>query len=274
MKKKTIAVCCMASMLMAVSGCGNAIPDMSEEQGAIVAEYAAGLLLKYDKNYTTRLVEGEAAASEQEEEEKESSGQETAEQEKDSVSENEIADKKDGVSGVAAVVNIGSFLELGNVSVDYQGYEVVDSYTEGNDTDIAFAMNASPGAKLVVTKFLLTNTGTQEAVCDVLSKAACDELPDGVRFRIKYGSETKNVLHTMLSDDLSAINTTIPAGESITAVLIIEVKAEEAENVPELSLVIGYHGDSVETKLQPVTMTDTETELQPAAVTDMDTLQE
>ena len=106
MKKKTIAVCCMASALMAVSGCGNAIPDMSEEQGAIVAEYAAGLLLKYDKNYTTRLVEEEAAASEEPEEEaeekteeKEPSGQEAAEPEKDSVSENEIADEKDGISG-------------------------------------------------------------------------------------------------------------------------------------------------------------------------------
>ena len=265
MKKKTIAVCCMASVLMAVSGCGNAIPDMSEEQGAIVAEYAAGLLLKYDKNYTTRLVEEEAAASEPEEEaeekteEKEPFGQEAAEPEKDSVSENEIADEKDGISGVAAVVNIGSFLELGAVSVDYQGYEVVDSYAEGNDTDIAFAMNASPGAKLVVTKFLLTNTGTEEAACDVLSKAACDELPDGVRFRIKYGLETKNALHTMLSDDLSAINTMIPAGESITAVLIIEVKEEEAENVPEMSLVIGYRGNTVETKLQPADKTDTAT---------------
>lgn len=263
MKKKTIAVCCMASMLMGLSGCGNAIPDMTEEQGAIVAEYAAGLLLKYDKNYTTRLVEEDAAASEPEaeekEKEKEPAQQEAAEAEKDSVSENEIADKKDGVSGVAAAVNIGSFLELGAVSVDYQGYEVVDSYTEGNDTDIAFAMNASPGSKLVVTKFLLTNTGTEEAVCDMLSKAACDELPDGARFRIKYGSETKNALHTMLSDDFSAINTTIPAGESVTAVLIIEVKEEEAENVPEMSLVIGYRGNTVETKLQPANKADTAT---------------
>lgn len=264
MKKKTIAVCCMASMLIAVSGCGNAIPDMSEEQGAIVAEYAAGLLLKYDKNYTTRLVTEKEADSDMETgaeaEAEEPSGQETAEPESVSVSENEMADEKDekdGVSGVAAVVNIGSFLELGAVSADYQGYEIVDTYADGNDTDIAFAMNASPGTKLVVAKFLLTNTGAEDAACDILSKAACDELPDGVRFRIKYGSKTRNVLHTMLSDDFSALKTTIPAGESMTAVLIIEVKAEETENVPEMSLVIGYHGNTVETKLQPSGTTDT-----------------
>lgn len=275
MKKKTIAVCCMAAMLIGVSGCGNAIPDMSEEQGAMVAEYAAGLLLKYDKNYTSRLVEKEDIEDKdvsETEAEEELSGQETAEPEETSVSENEISDEKDGVSGVAASVNIGNFLELGDVQVDYQGYEIVDSYAEGNDTDIAFAMNASQGAKLVVTKFLLTNTGTEEAVCDMLSKE--------VRFRIKYGSETKNALLTMLSDDFSVLNTTIPAGESITAVLIIEVKTEEAENVPEMSLLIRYHDDSVETKLQPANMTDTETKMQEETaadtetITDTDTLEE
>ncbi|MBD5544949.1 MAG: hypothetical protein HDR01_12130 [Lachnospiraceae bacterium] len=270
-KTKTLAVCCMAVMLMGVSGCGNAIPDMTEEQGAIVAEYAAGLLLKYDKNYTTRLVEKDEQAEEadSEAEAEELSAQDAEETEEPSVSENEIEDEKDGVSGVAATVNIGSFLGLGAVQVDYQGYEVVDSYAEGDDLDIAFAMNASPGAKLVVTKFLLTNTGSEEAACDILSK--------DVRFRIKYGAETKNALITMLSDDLSVLNTTIPAGESITAVLIIEAKAEEAENLPELSLLIRYQDDSVETKLQAKTAVDMEPQLQeetaaePEMVSDSDT---
>lgn len=245
MKKKMTATFCMMAMMMGLSGCGNAIPDMSEEQGAIVAEYAAGLLLKYDKNYKTRLVEKEIEETDVdlEKEPEEASKQDSVKPEEPSVSENEIADKKDGVSGVEAVINIGSFLELGAVQADYQGYEIVDSYAEGNDTDIAFAMNASEGAKLVVAKFLLTNTGTEDAVCDIFSK--------DVRFRIKYGTKTKNALITMLSDDLSTLNTTIPAGGSVTAVLIIEVDADETESITDLSLVMRYNDNSVETRLQP-----------------------
>ena len=245
MKKKMTATFCMMAMMMGLSGCGNAIPDMSEEQGAIVAEYAAGLLLKYDKNYKTRLVEKEIEETDVdlEKEPEEASKQDSVKPEEPSVSENEIADKKDGVSGMEAVINIGSFLELGTVQADYQGYEIVDSYAEGNDTDIAFAMNASEGAKLVVAKFLLTNTGTEDAVCDILSK--------DVRFRIKYGAKTKNALVTMLSDDLSTLNTTIPAGGSVTAVLIIEVDADETESITDLSLVMRYNDNSVETRLQP-----------------------
>ena len=259
MKKKTIAIFCMAAMMMGLSGCGNAIPDMTEEQGAIVAEYAAGLLLKYDKNYTTRLVDEEEMETdtEPETEAEEPAGQEIEKAEEPSVSTNQIAEKQDGISGLEAVVNIGTFLELGTVQVDYQGYEIVDSYGEGNDTDIAFAMNASPGAKLVVTKFLLTNTGTEDAACNILTK--------DVRFRIKYGSETKNALITMLSDDFSTLSTTLPAGESTTAVLIIEVSAEEVENLADLSLLIRYGGDSVETKLQAETSKDTMREQQPEA---------
>lgn len=251
MKKKMTTVFCMMAVMMGISGCGNTIPDMSEEQEAIVTEYAAGLLLKYDKNYTTRLVdEEEKEAAKEPEAELEEPLEQEAEKEEPSVSENQVMDEKNGVAGLEAVVNIGSFLELGAVQVDYQGYEIVDSYTEGSGADLAFAMDASPGAKLVVTKFLLTNTGMEDAVCDMLSKEAL--------FRIKYGSETKNVLLTMLSDDFSVLNTTIPAGESTTAVLIIEVKEEEAGNLPELSLIIRYHGDSVETKLQAKTMVDME----------------
>lgn len=251
MKKKTTAILCMVIMMTGLSGCGNAIPDMSEEQSAIVTEYAAGLLLKYDKNYTTRLVDEEEmkADTEPETEAEEPSEQETEKAEEPSVSENQMADGQNGVSSVAAAVNIGSFLELGSIQVDYQGYEILDSYAEGNGTELAFATYASQGAKLVVAKFLLTNTGGEDADCDMLTK--------DVRFRIKYGSETKNALVTMLSDDFSTLSTTIPAGGSTTAVLIIEVKAEEVENLTDLSLLIRYGDDSVETKLQAETSKDT-----------------
>lgn len=244
MKRKMAVVLCMMAMVMGLSGCGNAIPDMSEEQSAVVAEYAAGLLLKYDKNYNTRLVdeeEKEEEAETQEPSEAEDAKPTEEQPEKPSISENQVQDEQAGVSVENASVSIGNFLELGTVLVDYQGFEILDSYTEENASELAFAMDASKGAKLVVAKFLLTNTGGEDVACDMLSK--------NVRFRINYGAATKNALVTMLSDDLSTLNTTIPAGESVGAVLIIEVKAEEADSITELSLNIKYNENNVSTLL-------------------------
>ena len=46
----------MAAVLP-VSACGVSGPELTEEQNAQVVEYAAGLMLKYDENYHSRLEE-------------------------------------------------------------------------------------------------------------------------------------------------------------------------------------------------------------------------
>lgn len=251
MKKKLVVMLCIMTMTLSLSGCGNAIPDMSEEESAMITEYAAGLLLKYDKNYSSRLVEEKTLEKTEEvsEEVSEENVEKTEEQiaaDEPTVSENQTvvteSQNQDGVSAENVSANIGSFLELGSIQVDYQGYEILDSYSEGSEEELAFAMDASEGAKLVVVKFSLTNTGTEEAVCDILSKSP--------RFRINYGAATKTTLVTMLADDLSTLNTTIPAGETIPAVLVIEVKAEEAETITGLSLNIKYNENSISTTLE------------------------
>ena len=246
MKKKLVAVLCIITMTISLTGCGNAIPEMSEDESAMVAEYAAGLLLKYDKNYSTRLVDEHSEAevreeiTEQPEEQKEVKEETTISENQLTSQESEMAEN--GAAQEKMSANIGSFLELDSIQVDYQGFEILDSYSEGNGEEITFAMDASTGAKLVVAKFTLTNTGTEDAVCDILSK--------NPRFRINYGTATKNTLVTMLSDDLSTLNKTIPAGETVTAVLVIEVKTEETTDITGLSLNIKYNNNSITTILQ------------------------
>lgn len=45
------------SLLLLLAGCGNHIPEMTKEQSAQISEYAAGLLLKYDKGNVNRLTD-------------------------------------------------------------------------------------------------------------------------------------------------------------------------------------------------------------------------
>lgn len=48
MKKSMISLA-VATAMISLVGCGNQIPDMTQEQQALVVEYAAGEILKYDK---------------------------------------------------------------------------------------------------------------------------------------------------------------------------------------------------------------------------------
>ena len=57
--KKVLASLLTAAMIL--TGCGQTeMVELSEEQQTQVAEYAAGLLLKYASNYHSRLVDNSA----------------------------------------------------------------------------------------------------------------------------------------------------------------------------------------------------------------------
>ena len=45
---------CTATAIFA--GCGEQLPDMTKEQEALVTEYAAGLLLKYDDSFDNGIL--------------------------------------------------------------------------------------------------------------------------------------------------------------------------------------------------------------------------
>ncbi|MBO6108874.1 MAG: hypothetical protein J6P16_05675, partial [Eubacterium sp.] len=58
MKKKRIWITGALIMGMLLTGCGD-LPDISEHQSDLIAEYAGGVLLKYSPKYQLRLVEND-----------------------------------------------------------------------------------------------------------------------------------------------------------------------------------------------------------------------
>lgn len=51
MRKRFCFLFIICIFIFTMIGCGNEIPEMSEEESAMVSNYAATLLLKYDANY-------------------------------------------------------------------------------------------------------------------------------------------------------------------------------------------------------------------------------
>ena len=85
-KGKVLGLFAMSAMLL--TGCIDAMPELTAEQSDIVAEYAAGLLLKYSSNYNYKIADEEevlaALAARQESIEPETESEEGTEPETDS----------------------------------------------------------------------------------------------------------------------------------------------------------------------------------------------
>lgn len=230
--KKRAAICIIMTMAMvSLSACdGMTIPDMTQQQETLVAEYAAGLLMKYDPLFDNTLMTDDqlAKASEKEriQKEREERTRQLAEQylEKTKASQ-EKSSKKDkskdttkenkgsGPESISAD-SIGSFLGLDGLTVSYDGYRTLKSYPEtGNNV---FSVDAANGKELVVTNVKVTNPSDQAVDVDMFSS--------GTKFVLMLADGTTvSSSSTLLLDDFSIYKDKIEAGATVNTILLFEV---------------------------------------------------
>lgn len=237
-------------LAMALGGCGNAIPDMTEEQHAMVTEYAAQLLLKYDANYQSTILTEEQSREAEEEYIREAelavlvqeqqAMQQAAEENKDGGSGEESQEAE-----TPAYTDVDAFFGLSDsIEIEYAGYLVCDSYpenTEANDWQ-GVARATSSNSKLVVFTFTLKNVSGSDYLLDMASLGA------KFSFRIN-GDVTKTSLTTLLQNDLMMYRNTIPAGETVNAVLLIEMPAADTENFTGIKMTMRLGDSRAETTL-------------------------
>lgn len=238
--KKSVVLC---SMIMSVSlllgGCGNPfdyMPDLTKEESALIAEYAAGILIKHDKNAGRLASDAEIAADDEREAlrqanmealmEAKQKAEEEKEQETDTPSAATTAEKAEEA---VPFTGIAQFCGADGFQIDYQGYMICDSYPEPDSEDMVFAMDATEGNKLLILQFMAENTTSEDKELDILSKE--------IRFKISVNDgEMKNALSTLLLDDLSSYRETVPAQTGVVLVLAREVSEQEAAEIKTISL--------------------------------------
>jgi len=249
MKRKTkvcVAVACAACVM---TGCGSAIPDMTEEQTQMVAEYSANLLLKYDKNYEVKVVDTteyhEELAKKEEEAEKAAEEAAKAEQAKQ---DEENVNTSTGNSGEKEqqdmVSSIEEFYQLEGIQIQYSGFGIYDSYPEkADDADLFFALGATDGRKLMVMFFDVTNVSGEEIEFNMI-----DNNP---KFRVSVnGGAKQSTLFTLLPDELAAYKGTLAADETVRTVIVIEIPAEESDSIENISLTLKNESKSAQLVLQ------------------------
>ena len=257
--KKAVLILTGVFVMTAFCGCDLfASINLTEEQSGLIAEYAAGILRKYDTNGKLKdLAEENETASEELEEEEipeetpdempvgtiEGSdeilpdGTESSE-EPDFYDITEGMEVVDAVSDVPEIgeaditgSSISDLLGVQGFDISYAGYALYDQYPDNADNSWLISMAAREGKKLCVVSFVISNETESDAVCDILNS--------GKSYRLIVNDDKKiNETVTVLMDSFSQFNETVAAGESREAVLIFEPDNELAESINTLKLII------------------------------------
>lgn len=227
-----------------LSGCGDEMIDLTQEETELITEYTVGLLLKYDKYYGSRLVDTAAydvAAEEAPEETVEETPEEKPEQETPA-DDTEVIDVSQDTETSMPLSTIEEYYGIEGVTFQYLGYDLTQSYPSSTSgEDLFFAMDAADGSQLLVLRFTATNVSTTDQTLNMLNY--------GARFSVSVnGGPEQSVLTTILLDDLQTYNDVLPAGYSVELVSIVEVP--QGDSVETIDFILGGNVENAAMVLQ------------------------
>lgn len=243
------------------AGCTRVI-DLTDEESKMIAEYAGGLLLKYDRNFGSKYEDGlsEADASSLTATEEPTTEQSATEQvtatDTDAATEEEPATdnvtvlpetSEEDVSGIVSDVdtsfNIAEFLGEDNVNIKYSYYMVLDTYPSYDKDGVYIEIEAPSGYKLLVLKFEMENKTNDSQYIDLYSK--------DVKYNIILNnSKSAKQMFTILLDDMYTYQDNLEESSREELVLIYQISEGLTDNIEDLKLKINYNGEEKVMQLQ------------------------
>ena len=253
--KRRLLAGLIACGIFVTTGCGQVI-DLTDEENHLIAEYAAELLLKYDRNYDTRYNPDELedttetmtetdAATEATTEVVTTTEAATTEQDApaDGQTVTDEAVKEDIGATVDSDFDIAAFVGESRISVRYAYYMVVDSYPSYDQDGMYIEVQAPEGYKLLVLKFEVENKTNEDQAVDLYNK--------DVNYNIVVdNSRTTKQMLTILADDLYTYDKTIQASSREETVLLYTVSDSVANKWTDLKLQVKYGGTSAVLQLE------------------------
>ena len=258
--KRRLLAGLIACGIFVTTGCGQVI-DLTDEENHLIAEYAAELLLKYDRNYDTRYNPDELEDTTETMTETDATTEATTEMvttteaattEQDVPADGQTtqaqpvtdeAVKEDSGATVDADFDIAAFVGESRISVRYAYYMVVDSYPSYDQDGMYIEVQAPEGYKLLVLKFEVENKTNEDQAVDLYNK--------DVNYNIVVdNSRTTKQMLTILADDLYTYDKTIQASSREEAVLLYTVSDSVANKWTDLKLQVKYGGTSAVLQLE------------------------
>lgn len=232
-RKSLLSVVLLAGALV-LTGCGEEPYELQDNERAIIVNYAAHIIAKYNvkqpEGYRYVFPKAEDEAEETEEQPQETQTEEnqtedtqTEETQTEDMQTDTPTDSDDASDGEEApAVTLSEALGLKGIQAVYTGAELTSRY----DSIIPDA-----GKKLLILHVTLQNQTAKARKCDILSL-----LPV---FRAKVnGTEDVTSELTILPENLSTWEEKIPAGGSADTIILFQVKEDAVTSVEQLELQV------------------------------------
>ena len=235
----------------------------TESEQKMYAEYAAGVLMKYNAGSNMRVLEGQTLAKQEAKEEaaREQAArreQLAAEYEANKSQSNKTDNQTSGSnslgssqgSSVSYISDMAVATGMNLFTITYSGYEIADTYPSSGE-DALLAIDAGQGKSLLITKFLVSNISGQTENFDMFSKQA--------KFKVNMNGANYKSQYTLLLDDLSMYKGDIEAGAIVETVLVFEIPESVASNIGDMVLSVTTEDGTSSMQLRGGSVTQTET---------------
>ena len=241
-KGKILGFLAMSAVLL--TGCADAMPELTDEQSEMIAEYAADLLLKYSPNYDYKIAGEQELAEAMELARLEQASLETEETTETALEENSTAaesgqqptetdsEAEETQTNEVELVNdidadIAELLAIDDVVIRYQSFGLCGSYPEGS---AGFSVTAAQGKTLLVVRFDVESAMGGAVDCNLFDY--------NLKISMGVNGRSAQALSTLLPDDIASYMDTIPEGTTKELVAIAEIGEIADEEIETLSLQI------------------------------------
>lgn len=229
-KIKTMAA--MTAMAMLLGGCGDAPYELTESEEDIIVNYSAHVVTKFNTDQKQGLTYVNMDAVEDMEETEQVQDAELPESTETFAADGDIPDVPGETDTAFQEASLNDVFGNENVSVAYTGAFLTSNYIE-NDY---YSVDAEKGKTYLVLGFDITNNGAEDAEVDNYALTPV--------FRVSTADGVSTVAElTVLLEDFSTYQGTIPAGETQGTVLLFQVPDTISE-VPDFTLDVNIGGTS------------------------------
>lgn len=218
-----------AASALLLGGCGEAPYELTDQENAIIVNYAAHIAMKYDLNQKEGL---QFVWPEPEEEllPEVSDTEEIGAEEDDGTLS--AGGAVDGGTSDSMQTGLQELFGTDAVSVAYTGAELMSSYVESS----YYAMNADAGKQYLVLTISIANQSDTEVELDNLER-----MPQ-FRINLADGKEIPGEL-TVLTEDFATYQGKLAAGETVDTVLLFMVP-DTVSNPEDFTLSVSLDGNN------------------------------
>lgn len=243
MKKRVLAVLVVLAMMLTLTGCGEELYEMTDQERQIIVDYAAHIIAKYNIRQPEGYTYVYEPPVEEEDEDFSEFDDETETQEGDTQAEDGVDnndtddaedvnhDSHDNDSDVDSTdslkkTNLSEALGLGTLKAVFTGAQYCLKY----DTFVP-----EYGCGLCVVNVTIENPTDRAIKLDMLSR-----LP---KFKARINDQVNlKASITILLDDLSTFQGDIPANGRVDTVVIFQFQDDSIVDIEQLSMSVEVDG--------------------------------